>query len=60
MDDSKMTATPLTRVLGILGIVAGGDGCFGVIHIPPDVVQVKQRMLYLHVPPFGSPTDLLF
>ena len=40
MDDSKMTATPLTRVLGILGIVAGVlMAVLGLFISPPDVVQ---------------------
>ena len=52
MDDSKMTATPLTRVLGILGIVAGVlMAVLGLFISPPDVVQGEAvRMLYLHVP----------
>ena len=52
MDDSKMTATPLTRVLGILGIVAGVlMAVLGLFVSPPDVVQGEAvRMLYLHVP----------
>ena len=51
-DDSKMTATPLTRVLGILGIAASVVmAVLGLFISPPDVVQGEAvRMLYLHVP----------
>ena len=51
-DDSKMTATPLTRVLGILGIAASlVMAVLGLFISPPDVVQGEAvRMLYLHVP----------
>ena len=48
----KMTATPITRVLGVLALAATGlMALLGLVVSPADVVQGEAvRMLYLHVP----------
>ena len=52
MNDAKMTATPTTRVLGILGVATCALMIgLGLFISPPDVVQGEAvRMLYIHVP----------
>jgi len=48
----KMTATPITRVLGVLALAATAlMALLGLVVSPADVVQGEAvRMLYLHVP----------
>ena len=49
---AKMTATLITRVLGVSALAATGlMAVLGLVISPPDVVQGEAvRMLYIHVP----------
>tara|TARA_B100000579_G_scaffold434303_1_gene454852 strand:+ start:399 stop:1163 length:765 start_codon:yes stop_codon:yes gene_type:complete len=49
---AKMTATPITRVLGVSALAAAAlMAVLGLVVSPPDVIQGEAvRMLYIHVP----------